>query len=85
MQVVKRVNNKVNADQGGKLKKTIQRPFRLRTDVSYDCPLLVCVKDCTQLLIHSFVLLLGKTSVERGISRKKTDGLREEHLASTQG
>lgn len=30
--VVKRQNNKVNAEQGGKLKKTIQRPFRLRTD-----------------------------------------------------
>uniref|UniRef100_A0ACD6A3G7 Uncharacterized protein n=1 Tax=Avena sativa TaxID=4498 RepID=A0ACD6A3G7_AVESA len=25
-------NNKVNTEQGGKLKKTIQRPFRLRTD-----------------------------------------------------
>uniref|UniRef100_A0ACD5W932 Uncharacterized protein n=1 Tax=Avena sativa TaxID=4498 RepID=A0ACD5W932_AVESA len=30
--VVKSQNNKVNTEQGGKLKKTIQRPFRLRTD-----------------------------------------------------
>ncbi|XP_047085474.1 uncharacterized protein LOC124696857 [Lolium rigidum] len=30
--VVKRQNSKMNAEQGGKLKKTIQRPFRLRTD-----------------------------------------------------
>jgi hypothetical protein len=46
MQVVKQQKNKVNAEQGGKLKKTIQRPFRLRTDVSYyfHPPLLVFVK-----------------------------------------
>ncbi|KAM0909500.1 hypothetical protein ACQ4PT_014771 [Festuca glaucescens] len=30
--VAKQQNNKMNAEQGGKLKKTIQRPFRLRTD-----------------------------------------------------
>ncbi|KAM0867992.1 hypothetical protein ACQ4PT_041625 [Festuca glaucescens] len=84
--VVKRQNSKVNAEQGGKLKKTIQRPFRLRTDVGYDC--IPIARFCEQL--HSvadslFVLPLGKTSVERNKARKKTDDRREEHHASTEG
>ena len=87
MQVVKRQNNKVNAEQGTKLKKTtIQRPFRLRTDVSYDC--IPHCSFCEQL--HSVadslsVLLLGKTSVERSKTRKKSDDRREEYYASTEG
>jgi hypothetical protein len=70
---------KVDAEQGGKLKKTtIQRPFRLRTDVSDDC-----ITDYLFLFegFHSvseklsiFVLLLGKTGVERSKHHSSTEG-----------
>jgi hypothetical protein len=54
--------------------------------VSYDCiPIARFCEQLPSVADSFFVLILGKTSVERNKARKKTDGHREEHHASTEG